>query len=133
MNPRYPMVAQRAGHRCEYCRAPEVIFNFPFEVEHITPRAADGGDDTENLSLACRSCNVHKADRRECQDAESDDVVSLFHPRIDTWEEHFQWDIDSGFVVGLSAIGRGTIECLQFNSEANVRARRQWARLGLYP
>ena len=37
MNPRYAPVAERAGHRCEYCRAPEAIFNFPFEVEHIVP------------------------------------------------------------------------------------------------
>ena len=27
MNPRYARVAGRAGHRCEYCRAPEAIFN----------------------------------------------------------------------------------------------------------
>ena len=38
MNPQYAEVARRAGHRCEYCHAPEVIFNFPFEVEHILPR-----------------------------------------------------------------------------------------------
>jgi len=30
MNPHYARVAQRAGHRCEYCRAPEAVFNFPF-------------------------------------------------------------------------------------------------------
>ena len=35
MNRFYSEVAERAGHRCEYCRAPEVVFNFPFEVEHI--------------------------------------------------------------------------------------------------
>lgn len=28
MNPRYPAVAQRAAHRCEYCLAPEAVFNF---------------------------------------------------------------------------------------------------------
>ncbi len=35
MNPYYGMIAQRANHRCEYCQAPEVVFNFPFEVEHL--------------------------------------------------------------------------------------------------
>jgi hypothetical protein len=35
MNPRYVQVALRAEHRCEYCHAPEVVFNFPFEVEHV--------------------------------------------------------------------------------------------------
>ena len=37
MNPRYGSVAVQAGHQCEYCHAPEAIFNFPFEVEHIIP------------------------------------------------------------------------------------------------
>jgi hypothetical protein len=35
MNPRHARVAARAAHRCEYCHAPEALFNFPFEVEHI--------------------------------------------------------------------------------------------------
>jgi hypothetical protein len=34
MNPLYARVAARAGDRCEYCHAPEAVFNFPFEVEH---------------------------------------------------------------------------------------------------
>jgi len=37
MNPFYPLVTQRAGQRCENCHAPEAIFNFPFEIEHIIP------------------------------------------------------------------------------------------------
>ncbi len=45
MNRLYPLVAQRAGHRCEYCRAPEEIFSFPFEVEHINPKSRKGPDD----------------------------------------------------------------------------------------
>jgi hypothetical protein len=63
MNSLYPDVAQRARHRCEYCHAPEVLFNFPFEVEHITPTSVGGGDALMNLALACRSCNLHKAAR----------------------------------------------------------------------
>lgn len=42
MNPHYPFVADRAGHVCEYCRAPEVVFNFQFEVEHAMPQSRDG-------------------------------------------------------------------------------------------
>lgn len=37
MNPYYGAIAERANHRCEYCHAPELVFNFPFEVEHIIP------------------------------------------------------------------------------------------------
>jgi hypothetical protein len=54
MNPHYPLVARRADHRCEYCRAPEAVFNFPFEVEHVVPSSRGGADDESNLCLACR-------------------------------------------------------------------------------
>ena len=33
MNPFYRAISERAKHRCEYCQAPEVVFNFPFDVE----------------------------------------------------------------------------------------------------
>jgi hypothetical protein len=35
MNPFYPLVALRAYYRCEYCHAPEFVFSFPFEIEHV--------------------------------------------------------------------------------------------------
>jgi 5-methylcytosine-specific restriction endonuclease McrA len=62
MNPHYPKVADRANHRCEYCGAPEVFFNSAFEVEHIIPSAGRGVDNESNLALACRPCNLFKAD-----------------------------------------------------------------------
>jgi 5-methylcytosine-specific restriction endonuclease McrA len=58
MNPYYLEVALRANERCEYCKAPETVSNFLFEVEHIIPRFHNGTDDLENLALACRSCKV---------------------------------------------------------------------------
>jgi hypothetical protein len=36
MNPRYPLVALRARHRCKYYHAPEAVFNSLLEVEHIS-------------------------------------------------------------------------------------------------
>ena len=33
----YDLVAARAGYRCEYCHAPEVLFNHRFPVDHIIP------------------------------------------------------------------------------------------------
>jgi len=44
-----PIVASRANHRCEYCGAPESIFNFPFEVEHFLPPSLGGSNDANNL------------------------------------------------------------------------------------
>jgi hypothetical protein len=51
MNPYYTSVAVRASHRCEYSQAPEIVFNFPFEVEHIIPLFQQGANDEANLVL----------------------------------------------------------------------------------
>ncbi|MCZ7673312.1 MAG: HNH endonuclease [Chloroflexi bacterium] len=37
-------MAQRASHHCEYCHAPEVFFNIPFEVDHIIPTSKSGAE-----------------------------------------------------------------------------------------
>lgn len=62
MNPNYAFVAKRAGHICEYCHAPEAVFNLQFEVEHIKPLSRGGDDSKNNLALSCRSCNLYKSD-----------------------------------------------------------------------
>lgn len=133
MNPRYPLVARRAGYRCEYCRAPEAIFNLSFEVEHIVPKSKNGGDDESNWALACRACNLHKADQLDGFDAVTGQVARLFHPRQDLWEDHFRIDAESGTIVGLTAIGRTTVLLLQMNRPNQVAARRQWILLRLFP
>jgi 5-methylcytosine-specific restriction endonuclease McrA len=68
VNSRYLLVARRARHRCEYCHAPEAAFNFPFEIEHITPTAKSGPDHQANLALGCRACNLYKSDEATGQD-----------------------------------------------------------------
>lgn len=60
MNPHYTQVAIRAAHRCEYCHAPEAVFNFPMEVEHIVPVSRGGDDNTTNWALA-----VARIDQRD--------------------------------------------------------------------
>ena len=108
MNPRYPDVARRAAHRCEYCRAPEAIFNFPFEVEHVNPSSRGGGDELSNLALACRSCNSFKGDATTGWDDATAADVPLFDPREERWDEHFSPDLDTGMIHGLTATGRAT-------------------------
>jgi hypothetical protein len=133
MNPLYARVAARARHQCEYCHAPEAVFNFPFEVEHVVPVALGGQDEDSNLALACRSCNLLKAAFTWGLDEESQEAVPLFHPREDAWEEHFQVDEESGTIVGLTSTGRATVARLQLNNSSQRTARRQWMRLGLFP
>jgi hypothetical protein len=133
VSPHYPFVSERAGHQCEYCHAPEAIFNFPFEVEHIIPHAQEGKDDEANLALACRACNLHKAAHLTGEDETTQIATRLFHPRQDQWDEHFQADIERDTIDGLTPVGRATVRRLQMNSRIQLAARRQWTRLGLFP
>ena len=133
MNPHYSRVAERAGHRCEYCHAPEAIFNFPFEVEHIIPPGRAGTDDKSNLALSCRSCNLFKSDQIEGIDRQTGDTVPLFNPRQHQWNEHFAADPRSGTLSGMTPLGRATVECLHMNGSVQLAARRQWIRLKLFP
>lgn len=133
MNPYYPRVAERAMHRCEYCHAPEVIFNFPFEVEHIVPLSLSGTDEYSNLALACRSCNLNKSDYLTAIDPLTNEEVRLFHPRHDVWPTHFRADIEIEKILGLTPIGRATTGKLKLNSQLQKLARRRWIKLGLFP
>lgn len=134
MNPHYPLVAERAEHRYEYCHAPEIIFNVPFEVDHILPLARGGTDEPSNWALACRICNLRKLDAVDAIDPATDERVSLFNPREQTWEDHFQIQDESPFrVTGKTSVGRATVERLQLNTPLQVAAREQWVALGLFP
>jgi hypothetical protein len=106
VNTDYPATAFRAEHRCEYCRAPEAAFNFPFDVEHIHPISAGGPGGSANLALGCRSCNLFKSAATTAADPSTGEIVPLFHPRSDRWEEHFNIQND-GTIVGMTANSPG--------------------------
>jgi hypothetical protein len=133
VNPYYPDVARRAGHRCEYCRAPEVGFNFPFEVEHVIPTARGGADDPANLALSCRACNLRKRDVVSGPDATTGEEVRLFDPRSDRWSEHFGFDPDTAELIPLTPVGRVTAAQLDLNHPFQLAARQLWMQLRLYP
>jgi HNH endonuclease len=54
-------VFKRDRFTCSYCgnHPPDVLL----EVDHVTPRAAGGTDDEDNLVTACWDCNRGKSDR----------------------------------------------------------------------
>jgi hypothetical protein len=133
MNPFYAAVAERANYRCEYCRAPEEAFNFPFEVEHIAPVSRGGSDDLDNLALSCRACNSYKSFFEVGHDNETQTQTSLFDPRRNVWEEHFQLNIETAEIVGITVTGRATIRCLQMNLSRQRAARLRWMQFGLFP
>ena len=109
------------------------MFNFPFEVEHINPISEGGEDQESNLALSCRSCNLFKGTFVLAIDPQTNLSVDLFNPRRDVWHEHFEVHLETGEIVGLTSRGRSTTVRLNMNSSAQISARRQWMRLGLFP
>lgn len=109
-----------------------MVFNFPFEMEHVLPSSRGGSNELDNLALACRACNVRKSDGTEAP-GEAGQPVPLFNPRADRWAEHFQFEAETGELVGLTATGRATVAALDMNHTLQQAARVLWAQLRLYP
>ncbi|MDQ3011350.1 MAG: HNH endonuclease [Acidobacteriota bacterium] len=126
-------VREAFGNRCAYCLSSQRYTNSKLEIEHIIPKAIGGSDDELNLCLACRLCNSYKSIQTEAVDPTSNAVVPLFNPRTQAWSEHFQWSRDGVRVIGLSVIGRATVEALQLNNETAVNVRRNWVSVGWHP
>lgn len=113
-------VRRRAGHRCEYCLIPQALFRRPFHIEHIIAKQHGGTTDLDNLALACWQCNLKKGPNLTGIDPESGEVTRLFHPRNDTWTEHFAFrEAKSGRIeiLGLTPVGRATARLLDMNEE----------------
>jgi hypothetical protein len=115
-------VRQRAGNRCEYCGLSQSDTPFAsFHVEHIIARQHGGSDDEDNLAWACRRCNFHKGPNLAGIDPATGEIVPLFHPRRDAWNEHFV--LRDRIVVGLTPVGRTTVRLLRMNLPARLDLR----------
>ena len=107
-------IVDRAGDRCEYCHLPQFAVDLTLHIEHIIAKQHGGGDEDENLALACDRCNHQKGPNLSSIDRATQTVVLLFHPRRDKWDEHFQFQ--AADIVGTTPTGRATVELLQMNS-----------------
>ena len=126
-------VEARAGHRCEYCRAPQGICAYTFHIDHIAPRSKGGANAPANYALACFPCNNAKRDHMTGLDPETGANVPLFHPRQQKWEEHFAFSRDFSRIRGLTPTGRATVERLKMNDRLQVKARPLWLETGVWP
>lgn len=104
-----------------------------FELEHVIPLSRGGATIVDNLCLACPTCNRHKATRVTAVDPSTHKRVTLFHPLRDSWAVHFKWSPDTTELIGLTPIGRATIEALHMNRPAIIELRRYWAAVGHHP
>lgn len=78
----------------------------------------------ENLALACQGCNNIKFTKIDAADPESGTIVPLFNPRTQSWGDHFCWDARFVEMIGLTPVGRATIDALDLNrvEVCNLRA-----------
>jgi hypothetical protein len=120
-----------SGGCCEYCRLPQNHDPLPFHIEHVIAKKHRGPTRFENLALACAACNLFKASNIAGLDPTSRKLTRLFHPRVDDWNDHFEWE--GPLLVGLTAIGRTTVEVLNINAHERVSLRRLLIRLDEFP
>ena len=117
------LIKRRAVFRCEYCGLPQRFSELAHHIEHIVAKQHGGSDDPGNLALACHRCNLHKGPNLTGIDPLSGQVVTLFHPRRESWSDHFEFD--SEWVVGLTATGRATVQVLAINDPRRRQLRRE--------
>ena len=116
------LVFERALHRCEYCHLPQAAAPFiAFHVEHIVALQHLQDDSENNLALACPDCNRYKGPNLTSVDPETRQLVRLFHPRQDRWEDHFEYQ--GPLIIGLSDIGTATVRLLDMNSRQRILMR----------
>src|SRR4051794_9946237 len=96
------LVRERARGRCEYCRFPETFGVRPFHCDHIIAEQHRGKSVIQNLAWACNHCNLHKGPNLSGIDPVTEETVRLFHPRHDSWNEHFAWE--GAHLVGRTAM-----------------------------
>lgn len=116
-------VLERAQGCCEYCRSQARFSTEAFSVEHIIPRDRGGATTLDNLALSCQGCNNHKYTKIESRDSISNQIVPLFNPRKQNWNDHFIWNYDFTIVEGITPTGRATVEALKLNREGLVNLR----------
>lgn len=94
-----------------------------FHVEHIIARQHGGTDDESNLALACDRSNLAKGPNLASIDPETNETVTLYHPRKQCWSDHFVRD--KGRITGRTPTGRGTVRLLAMNADRRVQLRRE--------
>ena len=111
-------ISRRAAERCEYCLIHEDDGGFPHQVDHIVSRKHGGASASDNLAYACVICNRRKGSDVASIDPASGEIIRLFDPRHDRWQDHFR--VSGARVEAVTNIGRVTVRLLQFNSPERI-------------
>jgi hypothetical protein len=122
-------VRARAKERCEYCHMPGKVPDISFHVDHIISRQHGGATVLGNLAWCCSRCNLHKGPNLSGIDPTSKNIVPLFNPRLQAWEENFAWN---GLeIIGLTPEARATVQVLAMNGAQALDVRAELIEQGL--
>ena len=102
----------------------------PVQIDHIIARQHAGKTELTNLALSCLHCNARKGPNIAGTDPESVDPLRLYHPRKDSWSDHFVWS--GAELIGRTAIGRVTIQVLGINEQDFLDARGELMHEGVF-
>jgi hypothetical protein len=125
-------VRRRAGFACEYCKLPAQIHRIPFEIEHIIPKQHRGRTALSNLAYSCLHCNRCKGTNLTGIEWHGSrmKLVPIFNPRRQKWKTHFRWS--GSVLVGLTPVGRVTIDVLVINDPLRVALRSALMEEGVF-
>ena len=78
------------------------------------------------MQPVCVFCNRHKGPNLCGLDPGPGSCTRLYNPRRDRWREHFAWQGE--VLIGLTAVGRTTIQVLAINDPVVVAIRGKMTR-----
>ena len=120
-------------HCCAYCQTLQFNAGQRMVTDHAIPVSKDGETVFDNLCFSCRMCNEFKGSQTTGVDPLTGETAPLFHPRQQSWSDHFTWVENGARIIGLTAVGRATVIALQMNNEVIVPARQKWISAGWHP
>lgn len=124
-------VVERAGNCCEYCLLQQDLAASTHQVAHVIAEKHGGETSLDNLALSCTLCNRRKGSDISSIDPERGNLVSLFNPRTQRWSDHFE--LDGVHIVGVTEVGRTTVEFLRLNAFERLTERDALIRASRYP
>ena len=104
---------------------------FRHEPDHIIAIKHGGISVAENLAWSCFDCNRFKGSNVASIDILTGGIVSLFNPRKQLWQDHFQ--LKGSEILQLTSVGRVTATLLKFNLPQRVEVRKALQETGRYP
>ncbi len=111
-------IRERVGGLCESCHLPDTSTTLPFQIDHIIAEKPAGRTILENLAYCCLHGNALKGPNIAGVDRETQEVVRVFHPRNDRWEEQRFGRLTSLRVYSHHERGTPSAEALRLGQRA---------------